>query len=246
MIKQVVILFFTILPLSSQSQKKEWAYSSETLQIISISDHSFVHISYLNTKDFGKVACNGLIYMNNGEAVVFDTPIDMETSNELIDWITQVKKQKLAAVVVNHFHDDCLGGLVAFHTKNIPSYANQKTLELAQQEGNPIPEQGFAIQHELIVGGSSIINRFVGEAHTKDNIISYIPSESLLFGGCMVKSLGASKGNLSDANESEWSTTIKKIKQEYQSLKTVLPGHGDFGGIELLDYTEKLFELEHK
>ncbi|WP_149277306.1 subclass B1 metallo-beta-lactamase [Pareuzebyella sediminis] len=245
MIKKVAILFIILFPLLGQSQEREWAYSSETLKIIAISDYSFIHISYLNTVDFGKVACNGLIYMNNGEAIVFDTPIDIETSNELIGWITQCKNHEVSAVVVNHFHDDCVGGLEAFHEKNIPSYANQRTLELARKEGNPVPEQGFAMQNELMVGGTCVINQFIGEGHTMDNIVSYIPNESLLFGGCLVKSLGASKGNLSDANEFEWSRTVQKIKQKYPDLKTVVPGHGNYGGIELLDYTEELFKRSH-
>lgn len=237
----IVILFFLLLQLFCKSQETKAIYNSETLKIIPVTNNSFVHVSYLETNSYGKVACNGLIYMNEDQAIVFDTPIDDSTSEELIRWITDAKKHKITAIVINHFHDDCLGGLAPFHQQNIPSYANEKTIVLAKREGNQIPKIGFKSRKELTVGGQKISNRYVGEAHTQDNIVSYIPSEQLLFGGCMVKSLNATKGYLGDANESQWSTTIEKIKQMYLDLKIVVPGHGDYGGTELLDYTAKLF-----
>ncbi|CAM4399829.1 subclass B1 metallo-beta-lactamase [Zobellia roscoffensis] len=239
-----LILFFIAILLGCKSQNPNITYSSETLKIIPVSQNSFIHISYLQTEDYGKVACNGLIYMNEGEAIVFDTPIDIETSNELIEWVTKTKEHKIKAVVVNHFHDDCLGGVEAFHQLNIPSYANNQTIELAKKEGNAIPKISFEHKNELMLGKQKIINRHFGEAHTKDNIVSYIPSEHLLFGGCAVKSFNATKGYLGDANIDEWSITINKIKTAYPDLKIVIPGHGDYGGDELLDYTISLFYIE--
>lgn len=237
----ILFFFFLLLQLSCKSQKTAIAYTSETLKIIPVTKNSFVHVSYLETDNYGKVACNGLIYMNEEQAVVFDSPVDDTTSEELIRWINNTKKHKIMAVVINHFHDDCLGGLAPFHRRNIPSYANEKTIVLAKKEGNQVPKVGFDSKQELTVGNRKISNKYIGEAHTKDNIVSYIPSEKLLFGGCMVKSLDATKGYLGDANESEWSMTIEKIKQTYPDTKIVIPGHGDFGGTELLDYTAKLF-----
>jgi len=238
----ITFLFFSLLLLSCKSQKTDTTYTSETLKIIPLTKNSFVHISYLETDSYGKVACNGLIYMNEGEAIVFDTPVDDSTSEELLRWITNTKKHKIMAVVINHFHDDCLGGLAPFHQQNILSYANKKTIVLAEKEGNQIPKIGFDGSKELTVGNQKISNQFIGEAHTRDNIVSYIASEQLLFGGCMVKSLDATKGYLGDANEAEWSNTIEKIKQLYPDLKIVIPGHGAIGGTDLLNYTEKLFK----
>lgn len=241
---KITLLFFLLLQLSGKSQKLDIAYTSETLKIIPITKNSFVHVSYLETDSYGKVACNGLIYMNEDQAIIFDTPNGDSTSEELIRWVTDTKKHKITAVVINHFHDDCLGGLAAFHQLNIPSYANEKTIVLAKKEGNQIPKIGFDSKKELTAGDQKISNRYFGDAHTQDNIVSYIASEQLLFGGCMVKSLDATKGYVGDANESEWSKTIKKIKQTYPDVKIVIPGHGDFGGTELLDYTARLFSTE--
>jgi metallo-beta-lactamase class B len=58
----------------------------------------------------------------------------------------------------------------------------------------------------------------------------------------MIKALNASKGNLADANEAEWSNTVSEVKRKFRSAKVVIPGHGDPGGIDLLDYTIELFK----
>ncbi len=80
-----------------------------------------------------------------------------------------------------------------------------------------------------------------GEAHTEDNIIAYIPSEKVLFGSCVVKSLRADKGNTTHANLFMWPETVKKVRKKYKIAEIVIPGHGQPGGLELLDYTIRLF-----
>jgi len=174
---------------------------------------------------------------------VFDTPADSGVSEELIHWLTQEKNALIKAVVVNHFHVDCLAGLTTFHNAKIPSYANQETITLAEKEGIILPQIGFELEKKLKIGGEQIINRYFGEAHTKDNIISYIPGEQLIFGGCMIKSLNASKGNLEDANTDSWSNTVQNVKDHHPNLKIVVPGHGAYGTAELLDYTIELFKV---
>ncbi|RAI91996.1 subclass B1 metallo-beta-lactamase [Algoriphagus yeomjeoni] len=220
---------------------QETLYNSETLHIEQISPNTFVHISYLNTNDFGKVDCNGMIVMNDGEALVFDTPANEEASLELINWLEKEQKVKIKGVIATHFHWDCLGGLNEFHTKGIPSYASDKTIKLAKAAGYPTPENGFKKKLTLEAGDLTVINQFLGEGHTKDNFVSYVPADKVLFGGCMIKALGAGEGNLEDANIADWSKTVLKVKSTFPKITVVIPGHGKVGGTELLDYTEGMF-----
>jgi metallo-beta-lactamase class B len=147
-------------------------------------------------------------------------------------------------VIPTHFHDDCLGGLKAFHDQEIPSYANTKTLELATQEKSAIPQQGFYESMTLHVGDKTVEVKFFGEGHTRDNVVGYFPSERVLFGGCLIKEVDASKGYLADANIKAWPTTVEKVKRAYPNVQLVIPGHGAYGGPELLDYTVGLFRGE--
>jgi metallo-beta-lactamase class B len=224
-------------------QPKE-VYQSKDLVIIQISENSFKHISFLQTNDFGNVPCNGLIVRNNNEAIVFDTPTSNETSEELIKWIKESLHCKLNAIVPTHFHNDCLAGLKAFHQNEVPSYAYFKTIELAKENDFDLPKNSFSDSLYLKVGNQNIVAKFFGEGHTRDNIVGYFPSEQVLFGGCLLKELDATKGYLGDANVADWSSTVEKIKKEYPNIKVIVPGHGEQGDSKLLDYTIQLFKTQ--
>lgn len=220
------------------------AYDSETLDIQAITKNTFLHISYLPTEKWGNVPCNGMIFKSGNEAVIFDTPTSDEVSNELINWVEQELKCTIKAVVINHFHVDCLGGLQAFHDRDIPSYASTKTIELATADNVIIPQRSFNTELNLPIGTQSVITEFLGAGHTFDNTISYIPSEKTMFGGCMIKAAGAGKGNLADADVAAWSNTVQQVKKKYAKVKYVVPGHGKVGGVELLDYTIEMFKTK--
>lgn len=241
-LKLIVVLVFTIISSCKNEKEKTIVYQSETLLIEQITPTVFKHKSYLQTQSFGKVGCNGMIYITNNEALVFDTPTDDEVSNELILWITKKQNASVNGVVVNHFHEDCLGGLKAFHNKNIPSYATDKTILLATKDSVIIPTNGFETTLELQLGTHKVITQYFGEAHTVDNTVSYVKDEKVLFGGCMIKSLKAGKGNLADANINEWANTVTKVKNTFPKIETVIPGHGKIGDTTLLDYTINMFK----
>lgn len=224
-----------------KSNKKAAAYSTDSLKIVALSENSFRHISYLQTPSSGKVACNGYILMNQGEAMVFDTPSDAETTRELLRWLESTKGQKVMGLVVNHFHVDALGGITEFHEKGIATYAHTKTNGLIKEEEKR-PRHTFKETLTLKVGELEVENRYFGEAHTIDNIVSYVPEEKLIFGGCMIKTLNAGLGNLNDANTSTWSGSVRKVMEAYPQATTVIPGHGPHGGQELLEYTIALFK----
>jgi len=237
-------IFLLIFLAGCNAPKTGYIYASETLKIKQISQHTFIHTSFLMTNDFGKVGCNGMIVVNQGEALVFDTPVNDKDSKELIDWIRKVLIAEPKGIVATHFHYDCLGGLNEFHSQGIPSHANFQTIELAMAKKYPVPQHSFENSLELKLGEFIIENEFLGAGHTEDNIICYFPLDQVLFGGCLIKSMGAGKGNLEDANTDEWSRTISRIKEKFPDVVTIIPGHGISGGPELLEYTKELFLKE--
>jgi metallo-beta-lactamase class B len=241
------LLAFISFNSNAQQQKtfqpKE-VYKTNRLIITQISKNAFVHTSYKQTNDFGNVPCNGLVVRNGKETIVFDTPTNDSTSLELIQWIESYLRCKINAIIPTHFHDDCLGGLKAFDEHRVPSYAYFKTIELARVNNYTVPKNSFTDSLVLPLGNTCIVARYFGEGHTRDNTVGYFPSEQILFGGCLLKSVNASKGFLGDAVVTSWSATVQKIKDEYPHIKLVVPGHGSFGNQQLLDYTIKLFSAE--
>ena len=228
--------------LSHKEFKPFEVYHSEGLIITQISDNAFVHTSFLHTNDFGNVPCNGMIVRDSNEVVVFDTPTNNKSADDLINVIREKLHCKINAIVPTHFHDDCLGGLASFHKVEIPSFGNVSTIELAKIKNFVVPQNGFIDSLKLRLGNTFAVVTYFGEGHTKDNVVGYFPNENILFGGCLVKELQATKGYLGDANVGEWSSTVEKVKQQYPNVKIVIPGHGEIGDIDLLDYTIKLFK----
>ncbi|HTF20260.1 MAG TPA: subclass B1 metallo-beta-lactamase [Chryseolinea sp.] len=219
-------------------------YRSENLVITQVSQHVYLHTSFLNTQSFGKVDCNGIIVVNDGEAIVFDTPADDKSAEELIEFAGKQLKAKIRGVIATHFHVDCIGGLKAFHESQIPSYANQSTIDILKSKkvAEVIPQHGFESKIDLKIGNRQVHAEYFGAGHTRDNIIGYFADDQVMFGGCLIKANGAGKGNLEDADVVTWPETVRKIKQTYRNVKVVIPGHGNYGGEELLDYTITLFQ----
>ncbi len=243
----IVLCTATFFNCSAQKRhafKPKVVYKSGDLVITQVSQHAFEHTSFLQTQDFGNVPCNGLIVTNSKEAVIFDTPSNDTTSEELIKWITEKLQCRINAIIPTHFHNDCLGGLEAFHKHNIPSYANSKTIELAKENKYTVPKNGFSDSLILKVGAEYVTAKFPGEGHTRDNVVGYFPAENVMFGGCLIKEIGAGKGYLGDANVAAWPGTVERVKKEYPDVKIVIPGHGEYGGKKLLDYTIKLFKTQ--
>lgn len=222
-------------------EKPKTVYRSTEITINQISPNTFQHISSLATNDFGKVPCNGLIVRDKNEVVIFDTPTNDKSSEALILWVKEILNCQIKAIVPTHFHDDCLGGLQAFHSQGIPSIAHELTLQLAKQNEMVVPQTGFVEALELKVGNEKVLLRFFGEGHTKDNIVAFFPKEQVLFGGCLIKEINATQGFLGDANVKAWSATVQKVKEAYPSVQWVIPGHGEAGSQKLLDYTIQLF-----
>ena len=214
--------------------------------MIQISENLAIHHSYLQTEDYGAVTCNGLIYFSGDTAVIFDTPTTNPSAAELIHWIEDSTDRQIGAVVVGHFHTDCLGGLEAFNDRGIRTVSSQHTARLADSLDLTVPVETFNDAKDLVIDNKIIELRYFGQGHTKDNIVSFIPAENTLYGGCLVKSIGSGEGFTGDGNVHQWSSTISKIKDAYGKIDTVIPGHGKHGDAALLEYTIALFKKYQK
>ncbi|MFZ1800611.1 MAG: subclass B1 metallo-beta-lactamase, partial [Chitinophagaceae bacterium] len=228
-----------IISPNDQGLQNDTVYKSVNLVLVRLTAHTYQHISFLNTHDFGKVDCNGMLVINDHEAIIFDSPANDTSAAELISFIKNKSGATIKAIVPTHFHADCVGGIARFLKDSVPCYASFKTIGLLQQQGNKYASRmkGFSDRMEMQIGDKKVEALFLGEGHTKDNIVGYFPEDSVLFGGCLIKASGANKGNLEDANISEWPSTVNKLKQKFPQAKIVIPGHGKTGGKELLDYT---------
>lgn len=216
---------------------------SEDIELIRLSSKAYVHISISEMKGFGKVSSNGLILVDKGKAFLFDTPVTTEQTETLVGFISDSLHSKVSDFVPTHWHGDCIGGLSYLHKKGVKSYANQMTIDIAKEKKLPVPKHDFKDSLFLKLNDIEIGCYYLGGGHTSDNIVVWIPSEKILFAGCMVKDMSSKGlGNLSDADINEWPSTIEKVIARFPLAETVIPGHGRIGGKELLVYTQELLK----
>ncbi len=214
---------------------------SSDLELARISDNAFIHISYCTLPGYGRVGANGLIFIDKDQAFLFDTPWNDSLTSILVSYMEEHMGLKIQGFVPNHWHDDCMGGLGFLKTRGIKSWANQRTIEIAGEKGLPIPDHGFRDSLKIMLGEKSIHCYYYGPAHSMDNIVVWIPSEKILFPGCICKSLDSqSLGNISDGDLSEYPMTVDRITDRFRDAKIIIPGHGSFGGTELLTFTRSL------
>lgn len=214
---------------------------SDDIELIKISDNAYIHLSYSNLPDYGRVGANGLLFTDKNKAFLFDSPWTDEQTEKLSDWLKGSMSINIVGFVPNHWHVDCMGGLGFLNKENVESYANQMTIDLAKTNGLPIPKHRFKDSLELHLGDKLIKCYYLGAAHSLDNIVVWIPSEQILFAGCMVKSIGSRNlGNTADGDLNAYPKTLAKLLELFPTVRTVIPGHGEYGGKELIEHTIKL------
>lgn len=244
--KGILISIFGLIGLvSSIAQTNNKIAIDKDIQLIHLQDSIFIHVTWHHLDNFGRFPSNGLIVIKNGQALMIDTPMDNDKTERLTKYLKDSLFVDLTKIVIGHFHDDCLGGLGYLQGIGIESIANSMTIAKCKEIGLPIPSTPFTDSLTFDFNGEQIDCRFFGAGHSFDNITVCIPSKRILFGGCLIKSIDSKGlGNLSDAVVNDWDKTIEKVMKKYPGNQTVIPGHGAFGGTELMTHTIELVDKE--
>ena len=214
---------------------------SANIELIKISENAYMHVSYTVMPQYGRASANGLIFINENKAFLFDTPWTDSLTMDLYYWMRDSMNIPIVGFVPNHWHVDCMGGLGFLQTQKVESYANQMTIDIARSKNLPVPDHGFNDSLLLHLGDKVIHCYYPGPAHSLDNIVIWIPSEQILFAGCMVKCLSSDNlGNTADGDLKAYPETLNRMLEKYPESRIVIPGHGSFGGLDLIEHTIKL------
>lgn len=218
---------------------------SNDIRLSPIAEGLWVHTTYLDLPEHGRCPANGLLVIDGMEAMLIDLPWTDAQTAQLMDWIRKDLGAVVTKVVPTHWHQDCMGGLAEAHRKNAVSYALDKTAALAKARKLPIPRHVFTDKRLLKCGDTEVALAYPGPGHTTDNIVAWLPRQKVLFGGCLIKSMNArSLGNTADGDVKAYPTTLHNVRDAYPNAKIVVPGHGPWGGPELIDHTLNLCRSE--
>jgi len=216
---------------------------SEDVTVIKLTEGIWLHTSYFDIQGYRRVPANGLIVVEGRHAMMIDSSWTNEQTILLFDWIGKEHGARIETVVPTHSHIDCAGGLAEAHRRNANSFALDKTAEILKRTDKPVPKHWFSKRLSLSCGQTRVELAYFGAGNTIDNITAWIPEKKILFGGCMIKSRNAQNlGNTKETDLDQWPKTLKKAKQAYPQTKIVIPGHGRYGGMDLIDHTIELLK----
>jgi glyoxylase-like metal-dependent hydrolase (beta-lactamase superfamily II) len=209
------------------------------------------------------ISANALLYLTpDGTPILADTPWTPAATTTLINWTRHRFGRPPALAIISHFHLDAAGGIAALRAAHIPVVASTHTArlihdrapamqaQLARDHGPafegwtvPPPDRTFdpAAGYHQTLGGAEIHVIFPAPAHAPDNVVTWIPTAGLLFGGCLVKE-GDSLGYLGDADLNRYPIAVEALRE--LNPRVLIPGHGRSIDPALLNNTARLL-AEH-
>jgi metallo-beta-lactamase class B len=189
------------------------------------------------------VGANGMYLVTNEGVVLFDSPWDTIQAEPLLDSIYKRHNKKVILSIATHFHADRTGSFEIYNSKNIATYTSKQTDSLCLLYGEKRATNLFKKDTVFNVGQYSFKTFYPGKGHAPDNIIIWFEKEKILYGGCFIKSYQAADlGNLSDANVTEWKTSIEKTITTFGKPKYIIPGHQSWKKRNSLQHTLKLIK----
>lgn len=219
------------------SQNKQ-IFISDDIQLVELSDSVYLHVSWMEQESYGRFSSNGIIAIKNGKALLVDSPMEKTTTEELYNYLLDTMHVKIEMQIPGHFHGDCLGGLAFLQTQGAKSLSGNLTREKCIELKLPIPDTSFVDSTLFEFYSENVACYYLGGGHSYDNIVVYFPKHRILFGGCMVKSKESkSIGFIGDADMEAWPKTMQKLKDKFPEAEIIVPGHGNWGGLELIDHT---------
>lgn len=241
--KRLLLVIFLIYFCLINGKSDDTIKIAEDIELIKISETTYIHTSYYDIGQYINVPANGLLYVKNKKAVLVDTPWDDDQTRRLFNYIKDSLHIEINHIIPTHYHIDCMGGLAEAHRQNSISYSLELTVQKAIGKNLPQPQNTFTDSIWLNINDRDILLIHFGHGHTDDAFMVWIPDEYILFGGCSVKSTNAQNlGNIAEANLEAWLQVAKQAKNRFNKSKLIVPGHGPYGGIELLDRTVELLE----
>jgi metallo-beta-lactamase class B len=223
-----------------ENHYKSGSDDKNTVELHKINDRLWVHISYTDYNGT-RTGSNGLVALSSEGIVLIDTPWNNAQTKELLSLVEKVFNKKVKQAIITHAHADRIGGIDTLLENNIDVYSTAKTMEEAQKNGFQKPRIKLDNNMKFTFGDLSYETFYPGAGHSPDNITIWFPKDKLLFGGCLIKSMESTdKGSTESADLKQWPLSVKKVIDKYPDAQVIIPGHGKWGGIELLDHTLEL------
>ncbi len=235
----IIIRIFAVVALSFT------ALTSHALEIEKVTDNVYAlvgEIGQRTEKNFGNNATFGVILTSEG-VVLIDSGATWKGARDIEKTIRQITDKPVKLVINTGGQDHRWLGNGYFKEKGAKIVASKAAVEdqhkrsgdqinaLSAMVGEDCVEgtqpvfadESFDEQYEVTLGGTSLVLRSVGPAHTPGDTIVWMPKEKVLFSGDVVF-VERMLGVLPFSNSQHWLdafNTITALAPEH-----IIPGHG--------------------
>jgi metallo-beta-lactamase class B len=212
------------------------------LELTAIAPGVWMHTSWREIPEWGRVRSNGLVVETETGVVLIDTAWTGPQTERLLAQIEVMLPNPVDTAIFTHAHADRMGGADVLHAAGIETWALDLTNELAP--GRDLTPAQNSLDLEMgeashVIPGLTIY--YPGGGHSEDNIVVGIDAVNILFGGCLIRPLEArTLGNIADANLENWSLATGLLHAQFPAASQIIPSHGDPGTRTLLDITMSL------
>lgn len=205
-----------------------------------IADGVWVHTSNYTVPGRPPLASNGLIVEDGDSLIMVDTAWGEKATESLLDTIRTTIGKPVTKLIITQHHLEKSAGVDFMEFEGVEVFTHPLTPIKAANAGSPVPNTSVAAlktaKSRTKVGKVEIA--YPGTAFTEENLVVYIPSEKILYGGSTVKGAEASSlGNIGDADIKTWPSALNWIKATYPETQTIVPGRGKGSDLRLIDKT---------
>ena len=243
MLKKLLLPLFILLPLMATAANDNAA--SVKVKAVKVGAHAY----YVDGLPGAASAANQGYMSNAGfvitplGVVVFDSLGSPPLGEALIAQIRKLTPVPIKRVIVSHYHADHVYGLQAFKALGAEIWAHEGGKEyfasdelerrLAQRREELFPwvdettkvlppDRWLSGDEDFELGGVQFAVRFVGPAHSPEDLALFIPQDNMLFAGDLVF-----KGRVpyvGAADSKSWLASLDKLLAFH--AKVMVPGHG--------------------
>jgi glyoxylase-like metal-dependent hydrolase (beta-lactamase superfamily II) len=184
---------------------------------------------------------NSVVFESDSAVMVVDTKYG-KAAEKLFNHVTKLANGRPIIVINTHSDLDHTGGNPLFTNSTIISGKVDEAYWAKSNNGKGMPNIWVTDTMTLPMGDETITLIPMGQAHTWNDIVVYFNKRKLLMTGDLIFNkmnvfFGTEKG--SDGRKAM--EAVRRLK-EIPLAETIVPGHGDVGGPELIDGMLEYYE----
>ena len=255
------LLCLSLLPAAHAATQPAMAEVSVPMKAIKVGAHSYFvqgQPGAASSANQGFMSNAGFVVTGDG-VVVFDALASPPLAKKLVGLIRQITKQPIKRVIVSHYHADHYYGLQVFKALGAEIWAHRAgegttrskdaAERFAQRKEALFPwvdettqlleaDRYLAGDEDFEMGGVHFNLRYVGPAHSREDMAMMVKEDSVLYSGDLVF-LGRIPF-VGDADSRAWITSLDKLIE--MKPRVLVPGHG---GLSKSPKTDLVFTRDY-